>query len=499
MSEQVLTPIQGLKVFSEGKYRSTDGILVTKNQSIIELYFEDESFLYCTPDHKIKTKSGWKTAKELKRYDKVLDANDNELMLIYKEKSHKKQDVYDLVNVEETHSYTANNVKISNCLVCDEYAYVPNNIAESFYSSVYPTISSGKTSKMIIISTPKGLNHFYKMWVDATNKKSSYVPVEAFWYDVPGRDKKFKEETIANTSEQQWKVEFEGEFIGSENTLISASKIASLVFQTPIHTTTEGLDLYEWPIKDHVYTICVDTARGEGGDYHAFIIVDCSSFPYKMVGKFRNNTLSHQVFPSHIKKMGDLYNEAYVLFELNDLGQPAAEVLHGDLEYANIIQISSRSKRGQRADGGFGNAGGVQLGIKVSHPIKQVGATVMRDLIEDEKLVIPDYDTIAEMSTYVSKGVGYEATEGYNDDLMSCLIIFGWLTTQPYFKDYTNSDIRKRLYEEQIRKIEDRLVPFGFISNGLEEEDDGIDVFDERSSIQRKNEELDSWGLLDDR
>lgn len=381
-----------------------------------------------------------------------------------------------------------------NIIVLDEFAFVPNNIAENFFSSVYPTIASGKNSKVVIVSTPKGLNHFYKLWVGATGKKNGYIPVEAKWYDVPGRDENFKKQTIANTSQKQWDVEFECEFQGSENTLIAGSKLATLIFESPLRQTADGLSIYEEPIPNHVYTICVDTGKGEGQDYHAFSIIDCTQLPYKQVAAFRNNTISHQVYPHYVFKMASHYNEAFAMIEMNDLGQGVAELLHEELEYPNIVMVTNRGKSGQKADGGFGG-GKIQLGLRTSYQSKQVGCTVLKEMIERESLILTDFDTISELSTYVSDGKGFNATEGYNDDLVSTLVLFAWLTTQSYYKDYTNSDVRKKMYEAQIRRIEEEILPFGFISDGLEPEDDGIDVFDERTTIEKRNERLSGWNF----
>lgn len=386
-----------------------------------------------------------------------------------------------------------------NIIVLDEFAYVPTNIANDFMSSVYPTISSGKSTKVVVISTPKGLNHFYKLWLNATNRKNSYIPIEAYWYDVPGRDQKFKEETIANTSELQWRTEFETEFIGSENTLIAPSTLARLTFAPAISSSKEGFDIYELPRKDHVYTISVDTSHGESLDYHAFTVVDCTAMPYRLVAKFRNNQISHQVYPHYIKQAAEQYNEAFVVLELNDLGQTVADLLHEELEYGNIVMVTGRGKKGQRADGGFGK-GKPQMGVRSSYATKQIGCSVLKELIERDKLLICDFDTVSELSTYISKGNTYEATEGYNDDLVSSLVAFGWLTTQPYFKDYTNMDVRRRLYEAQIQKLEDSMLPFGLYSDGLsfdDDEEENSAIFDERTPEQRKKQHLDSYDELD--
>lgn len=363
-----------------------------------------------------------------------------------------------------------------NIIVLDEFAFVSNNIAEDFFSSVYPVITSGTTTKLVMISTPNGMNHFYKIWKDAIDKKNDYVPIEAYWHEVPGRGEEFKRQTIKNTSEMQWRIEFENEFLGSENTLISSSKLSNMPYKDPISTTDDGLTIFEAPVKDHFYTVTADTGRGLEQDYHAFSIIDCTTFPYRLVGKFRNNKISHQVYPSHIKRLAEEYNNAFVLVEINDLGQTVAEILHGELEYPNLIMVSNRGKKGQKADGGFGGNGKAQYGVNMSYHVKNQGCCMLKDLIESNKLIVEDIDIIQEFSTFVSKNDKFEASEGCNDDLVVSLILFGWLTTQPYFKDLTNSDIRKKLYEAQINKIEKENILFGLLDgNFVEEEDAPID------------------------
>lgn len=361
-----------------------------------------------------------------------------------------------------------------NFLLLDEFAFVPPNIAEDFFSSVYPTISSGKTSKVVIVSTPNGMNAFYKLWKDAKAGRNNYRTVEAFWHQVPGRDQKWVAETKRSLqSERQWIAEYECEFLGSEDTLIRASKLSSLVHENPISQTVDGLNIYEPPMRNHIYTICVDVARGVGNDYHAFTIIDCSQMPYKVVGRFRNNTMPAMVLPNLLSVVGNKYNEAYVLVEINDIGQQVADILHDELEYENVATITVKGKKGQKVGEGFGG-GRTQYGVKMSQQIKKTGCMVIKEMIEQDKLILNDFDLIAELSTYVAKGAGYEATQGYNDDLVASLVLFGWLSTQNYFKELVNTEIRQRLFEEKLKKLEEDLVPFGFLDSG--EDDFSRDV-----------------------
>ena len=353
-----------------------------------------------------------------------------------------------------------------NIIFLDEFAFVPNHIADDFFSSVYPTISSGKRTKVIIISTPYGMNHFYKLWVDAQNKRNNYVWTEVHWSEVPGRDEKWKEETIKNTSERQFTQEFECEFLGSVDTLISASKLRSLVFDTPI-SSNKGLDIYEKPNEKNEYIITADVSRGIGGDYSAFIVFDITTVPYKIVAKYRNNEIKPMLFPNVINDVARAYNNAYVLCEVNDVGDQVASILNYDLEYPNVLMCSMRGRAGQIVGQGFsGNK--TQLGLKMSITVKKVGCANLKQMIEDDKLLFRDYEIISELTTFIQKKQSFEADDGFHDDLVMCLVIFAWLAVQDYFKEMTDNDVRKRIYEEQKNQIEQDMAPFGFIVTGLE-------------------------------
>ena len=359
-----------------------------------------------------------------------------------------------------------------NIIFLDEFAYVPNNIAEEFFSSVYPTISSGKSSKVMIVSTPHGMNMFYKMWMDAVNKKSTFVPVEVHWSEVPGRDEAWKEQTIKNTSESQFQTEFECEFLGSVDTLINAQKLKTMAVIDP-KRSPGGLDVYELPIKDHTYVITVDVARGVQNDYSAFIVIDSTKAPYKIVAKYRNNDIKPIVFPNILKKVADHYNKAYVLIEINDLGQQVADAMQFELEYDNMMMVTQRGRAGQVLGGGFSGRGN-QLGVRMTKGTKKIGTSNLKSLIEADKLIINDFDIIAELSTFISKGKSFEAETGAHDDLVMCLVIFSWVANQRYFKELTNVDVRGQMFTDQKNAIEADMAPFGFIDNGLDDPE-GLD------------------------
>ena len=353
-----------------------------------------------------------------------------------------------------------------NIIFLDEFAYVPNNIAEEFFSSVYPTISSGKKSKVMIVSTPHGMNMFYKLWMDAVNKKNDYVPTEVHWSAVPGRDEKWKEQTIRNTSESQFQTEFECEFLGSVDTLINASKIKSMVAIDP--KRSGSFDVWEQPKKGHIYTVCVDVARGISNDYSAAIVIDCTKAPYKIVAKYRDNDIKPIVFPSIIQKLGNAYNKAYVLIEINDLGQQVADAMQFELEYDNMMMVTQRGRSGQVLGGGFSGRGS-QLGLRMTKGTKKIGTSNLKSLIEADKLIINDFDIISELSTFIAKGKSFEAEPGSNDDLVMCLVIFSWLANQRYFKELTDVNVRGQMFTDQQNAIESDMAPFGFIDNGLDD------------------------------
>lgn len=356
-----------------------------------------------------------------------------------------------------------------NLILLDEFAFVPPGIAEEFFSSAYPTISSGKTTKVVIVSTPKGLNMYYKLWVEAEEKRNEFVPIEVHWSDIPGRDREWKEQQIRNTSEEQFRQEFECDFIGSADTLISAHKLKSLTFRKPMYQDDNGLKVYEEPKLNHTYVMTVDSSRGNHLDYHAFVVIDITRVPYKVVATFRNNEMSPMVYPNAIYPVAKKFNDAFVLVEINDIGGQVADLLYNELEYDNVLLTSVRGRKGQTLDGGFG-ASESQLGLRTTKAVKRLGCSLLKSFIEDDKLLFEDYHIIQELVSFVLKNHSYEADSGHNDDLVMCLVLFCWLSTQNYFKDLANLDIRKQIFDEKLRQLEDDMTPFGFIETGLDPE-----------------------------
>ena len=352
-----------------------------------------------------------------------------------------------------------------NIILLDEFAFIPNNIAEAFFMSTYPTISSGKTTKVIIVSTPNSLNLFYRMWTDAVEKRSDYVPIEIHWSMVPGRDEAWKEQTIRNTSEDQFRQEFECHFIGSTNTLIHPSKLSSLVWHNPVQK--DGfLDILKEPEPNHVYCMTVDVAEGQNLDYSTFSIFDVTSIPYRQVAKYRNNAITPLLFPTVIFQAAKKYNEAFVLVEINSIGLQVADILHHELAYENLIKIEMKGKQGQQHTAGFKKK--IAFGLKTTHQTKITGCANLKTLIESDKLIINDVDTIMELTTFSADKKSFKAEEGNTDDLAMTLVHFGWLTSQRYFKENINNDIRQNLQKEQMDLMDTDLVPFGFIDDGVD-------------------------------
>ena len=358
-----------------------------------------------------------------------------------------------------------------NIIFLDEFAYVPSNVAEQFFSSVYPTISSGKSTKVMIVSTPHGMNMFYKLWTDAEEKRNSYIPIEVHWTEVPGRDEKWRKETIANTSEQQFQTEFECEFLGSIDTLITPSKLRTLAYKTPLQSNA-GLDVYEQPQKGHTYFMVADVSRGTKNDYSAYVVFDVTQVPYRVVAKYRDNEVKPLLFPQKIYHVARAYNQAFVLVEVNDIGEQVANALQFDMEYDNLVMASMRGRAGQIMGGGF-SGGKSQLGVRTTKAVKKIGCSNLKQLLESDKIIVEDFDCINELSTFIVKGSSFEADDGCNDDLVACMFIFGWATDQSYFKELTNNDVREQMFKDQQDQLEQDMAPFGFVVNGLEDENVG--------------------------
>ena len=346
--------------------------------------------------------------------------------------------------------------KSVNWLYIDEAAIIPNNVAEQFFASVYPTISAGETTKILLTSTPLGYNHFWKFWNEAEKKANGFVNHFIHYTEIPGRDEAWAEEQFKLLGELKFNQEVLCEFLGSSNTLINAKTIGNLSSIDPVYQNS-GLDIYNEPKENRFYAITVDTARGIGGDYSAFVVFDITEMPYTVVAKYKDNKIAPMLYPNVISKVGEDYNNAYVLVETNDIGQQVVELLHEEIEYDNLFSTVTEKGR-QYVSPGFGRS--TKLGVTTSRQVKRQGCFSFKSLMEEQKLLCFDADIIHEMSTFVEKGNTYQADEGYNDDLIMCMVLFGWLTNMPFFKELTDINSREELYNHQMKQIKSNLTPF---------------------------------------
>ena len=349
-----------------------------------------------------------------------------------------------------------------NMVYLDEFAFVENNMQEDFFASVYPTISSGKTTKVLITSTPNGLNMFYKIWTDSEEGRNDYKRIDVHWSEVPGRDELWKAETIRNTSEEQFRVEFECEFIGSSNTLISATKLR-LLRSIAAEASNADTRIFAQPVKERQYFTVVDTARGVQGDYSAFIVFDVSELPYRVVATYRNNMISPLLYPNIVYQISKHYNSAYILVETNDIGEQIANILQYDLEYENILTTVNNGRSGQVISPGFGQT--TRLGVRTTKAVKRIGCMGLKTQIESDKLLLNDERVLYEMFRFVNIGDSYEAEEGH-DDLVMCCVLFAWAMGQSYVKELTSVDLRQRLEQENEEALDENMLPFGIINRG---------------------------------
>lgn len=350
-----------------------------------------------------------------------------------------------------------------NIIMLDEFAHVEAHLAEEFFTSTFPTISSGKTTKVLIVSTPKGMNQFFDIWDKAEQGRNDYIPIEVHWSDVPGRDEQWKETMIRNTSPEQFAQEQECEFLGSTATLISSAVLKRMKWVEPIQQFEDKhLAIYEKPKKGHVYTITCDVSRGQGLDAQAFSVIDVTKIPYVQVARFRDNRMPALTYPNVIFRAGKYYNNAFVLVEINDVGQQVADILHFELGYDNLFKLITKGKQGQQVSAGYKKL--IQFGVRTTTPVKRIGCSNIKTLIEGDKLLIHDKMTIYELRTFVVYKESYAAEEGTGakDDLAMSLVLFGWLVNQRMYKDAIGTDMRKTL-ELELEETLQEDVPWAGI------------------------------------
>lgn len=346
----------------------------------------------------------------------------------------------------------------------DELAFVPANVADEFFTSVYPTISSGLTTKVIICSTPNGMNMFYKFFTDAELGRNKYIPFSADWRCVPWRDEKWLQETLANMGQLKFSQEFDTDFIGSQNTLISGNKLKVLTFANPKYERP-NTKIYEIPVPEHRYVISVDTGRGSDQDYSTFTVIDITEFPYKVTARYKNNKISPILYPEVIFAHAKEYNEAFVLVELNDVGNQVAYALSNELEYENMLTSVSKNGR-QQLRIGSSYSTKQNPGVQTTKSVKAIGCSNLKSIIEGDQLIINDFDILSELTTFIAKKNSFEADSGCNDDLVMNLVLFGWLYNQDTFKELTDLNLKDKLMSRRDEEEKENMMPFGFLDDG---------------------------------
>ena len=435
------------------------GVAEYSTDESISFRFDNGSNIEVTPNHPLLTSRGWKKATTI-RVGSTVISDSGKTCVVSKVSNSIPKQMYDPAFVSKDNRYYANGIVSHNTsislLFCDEVAFIPGNQWEEFFNSVYPTISSGEDTKVVLVSTPKGLNHYYKLWNEAVEKRSLFVPNEINWWDVPGRDAEWQRQTIANIGQDTFDQEFGAEFLGSSGTLINSQTLRRLVHQTPI-TTHNNLKIYQNPIDGHQYVMTVDCSEGVGSDSSVFSVIDITSKPYNQVAVYKNNKMNPLVFPDFIYQVATKYNHAFVLIETNSVGKQVADTIHYEFGYENLAWVGEHAKFGQILMGG--NAARQQNGLRTDKRSKRIGCSNAKQLIESNLLTINDYDTIMELSTFVQKGTSFEADEGTHDDLVMTLVILGWMSTQSYFQALNDSDARNAVLAAYKERLEAEMLP----------------------------------------
>lgn len=452
-------------VLTKTGFQKIDGIKKSFSSDNVDIYFDDETIFTCTSYHFIEKDYVFLPACLLNVGDII---NNKKIIQIRQNK--KTIEVYDLVNVANGNSYYTDGINSHNCAFLDNWT--------DFYASVFPTLTSGEKTKMLFTSTPCGMNHFYEFWEGATKGlpdaagnlvKNGFYPIFAPWYRIPGRGEKFKETILKgiNYDYDRFRQEYEGEFLGSSGSLLNATVLKDLIssVKEPI-ARNDYLTQYESPIKDHIYFLIADVSRGKGLDYSAFSIIDVTTIPYKQVCVYRNNRITPADYASVIKHVATMYNMAYVVVEINDLGGQVTYILRTEYDYENLMATESAGRAGKKLSAGFGNS--VEDGIRTTISTKRLGCQVLKLLLEQHKLLLSDNNTVKELQTFSKSGESYEAESGFHDDLVMGLVIFSYITQDAYFKDITNGDVVSQLRDMEEDQVTDDLIPFGIVTSATD-------------------------------
>lgn len=373
--------------------------------------------------------------------------------------------------------------KSLNAVLLDEFAFVPENMAQEFFTSTYPTISSGQTTKIIIVSTPNGYNLFHKLYREAVRGVNGYGHICIPWTDVPGRDKKWENENRAVLGDR-FDAEYGCEFQGSLGTLISSKKLSVLTPQTVTVPRHDSIRIFEAPQPGHSYLVSVDTSTGQGLDDQAFSVTDITALPYRQVAAFNDSKTTLLQYPYVLYEISTYYNHAFIFCEVNDVGGTVAHVLANDLEYENIL-TTIQTPKGQRVSAATTQR--TRPGLKMTPGAKRIGCASLKSLVEQDKLIVQDYDTIRELSTFVEDGKRFAADEGHKDDLVMRLVIFAWLAADPYIGHLTDVNLRQAFIKLQQDSM-DSLLPFGFLDDGVNEIQDGNIDYSKLTDVETKDD-----------
>jgi hypothetical protein len=462
-----------IEVLTHKGFKSFDGILDKGiSDHLLEITFSNNKNIKCTPDHELLMSDGETYIPAIFLqvddclYPDVFIKSINQI---------ENENVYDLLNVEDTNAYYTNGIVSHNCIFLDEFAFVNN--ANEFYTSTYPVITSGSDTKVIITSTPNGVgNMFYKLWQGAIQNANSFKPFTIKWFEVPGRDEAWKQQTIENTSELQFRQEFAVEFIGSSLTLIASDTLLALQARAPIKEW-QDTRYYVEPKEGHTYIMTVDVSKGRGQDYSTFTIFDVTSTTFSTVCIYRSNMISPLMFPEYIIRGAKAYNDALIVIENNDAGQVVCNSVYYDYEYDNTFVSSSVKNNG--------------IGVTMTKRVKRIGCSNLKDLIERGRLEVCDADCVTELSSFEPKGDSYAASGGCHDDLVMNMVLFAWFVSTDSFTSLTNHELKDLLYAEKIREMEEDLPPFGFISRAS-----NSDKPDSAVHYEQQLQDLREWNTL---
>lgn len=452
---------ENIEILTDDGFKSFDGIIARGFRSTIIFHLSNGETLRCTDDHQLRVQDEYGEPTFIEA--EFLDTGDilyNGIEIISKTENEEQVEVFDALNVADTHSYLTNGVVSHNCnlLMLDEFAFLSNNLADEFIASVFPTLSSSEESKLILVSTPNGLNSFYKIWKESEEGLNNFVNVRGWWNEI--HDQAWADKQHKLLGDVRFRAEICCEFLGSAQTLIDGVKVSQMPFIQP-KSETNGLNIFVPPNKSHSYIMTVDVARGRGLDYSAFIIFDVTKMPYEVVATFKNNKISPVEYPTLINMVARRYNDCQILIENNDLGESIGNELWYTHEYAEVLW----TKDGKISGSGI-------IGVKTTKGLKTKGCSNIKEIIDNDQLIINDYRILEELSVYVlGKGGVYSAQDtSINDDLCSCLFLFGWLTEQEYFKNITDINTNAVLSERFRKQLEEEnYIPFGFKDDGINE------------------------------